>query len=117
VPAIENRDHMDELLDAINAENSLISRLGVLAIDLTGDLKSRLGLRIDSGVVIVGRAVDLITPDTGLQAGDVIHQLNLTPIDTMDTLRTAVNQLKTGDAVVLQVERSDGLSYLSFEME
>jgi len=25
--------------------------------------------------------------------------------------------LKTGDAVVLQVERSDGLSYLSFEME
>jgi serine protease Do len=117
VPAIENRDHMDELLDAINAENSLISRLGVLAIDLTGDLKSRLGLRIDSGVVIVGRAVDLITPDTGLQAGDVIHQLNLTPIYTMDTLRTAVNQLKTGDAVVLQVERSDGLSYLSFEME
>jgi hypothetical protein len=35
----------------------------------------------------------------------------------METLRTAVNQLKTGDAVVLQVERSDGLSYLSFEME
>jgi serine protease Do len=117
VPAIEHRDHMDELLDAINTGNSLISRLGVLAIDLTSDLKSRLGLRIDSGVVVVGRAVDLITPDTGLQAGDVIHQLNLTPIDTMETLRTAVNQLKTGDAVVLQVERSDGLSYLSFEME
>ena len=117
VPAIEHRDHMDELLDAINTENSLITRLGVLAIDLTSDLKSRLGLRIDSGVVVVGRAVDLITPDTGLQAGDVIHQLNLTPIDTMETLRTAVNQLKTGDAVVLQVERSDGLSYLSFEME
>ena len=117
VPAVEHRDHMDELLDAINTGNSLISRLGVLAIDLTSDLKSRLGLRIDSGVVVVGRAVDLITPDTGLQAGDVIHQLNLTPIDTMDTLRTAVNKLKTGDAVVLQVERSDGLSYLSFEME
>jgi hypothetical protein len=25
--------------------------------------------------------------------------------------------LKTGDPVVLQVERSDGLTYLSFEME
>src|SRR5579871_157465 len=45
VPAIENRDHMDELLDAINPENSLIQRLGVLAIDLTPDLTSRLGLR------------------------------------------------------------------------
>jgi hypothetical protein len=35
----------------------------------------------------------------------------------MDTLRAAVQRLKTGDAVVLQVERSDGLSYLGFEME
>jgi S1-C subfamily serine protease len=66
---------------------------------------------------VVGRAVDLITPETGLQAGDVIHQLNLTPIDNMETLRTAVGKLKTGDPVVLQVERADGLSYLSFEME
>jgi serine protease Do len=117
VPAIEHRDHMDELLDAINAENSLIPRLGILAIDLTADLKSRLTLRLPSGVVVVGRAVDLITPETGLQAGDVIHQLNLTPIDSMDTLRAAVGKLKTGDSVVLQVERQDGLSYVGFEME
>ena len=33
VPAIEQHDHMDELLDSVNPENSLISRLGVLAID------------------------------------------------------------------------------------
>ena len=117
VPAIEDRDHMDELLDAINRENSLVSRLGILAIDLTGDLKSQLGLRIPSGVVVVGRAADLITPDTGLQAGDVIHQLNLTPIDSMDHLRAALDKLKTGDPVVLQIERSDGLMYVSFEME
>ena len=43
VPAIEQHDHMDELLDAVNPENSLISRLGVLAIDMTDDLRSRLG--------------------------------------------------------------------------
>src|SRR5580692_11512406 len=79
VPAIESRDHMDELLDAVNPDNSLISRLGVLAIDLTADLKSRLSLRIPSGVVVVGRAADLILPDTGLEAGDIIHQLNSTP--------------------------------------
>jgi serine protease Do len=118
VPAIESRDHMDELLDAVNPENSLIPRLGVLAIDLTPELRPRLGaLRIPSGVVVVGRAADLIMPDTGLQAGDIIHQLNTTPIDSMDTLRTAVGVLKTGDAVVLQVERDGGLQYVSFEME
>jgi hypothetical protein len=35
----------------------------------------------------------------------------------MDALGAAVLALKTGDPVVLQVERSDGLTYLSFEME
>ena len=35
----------------------------------------------------------------------------------MDTLRAALLTLKTGDPIVLQVERSDGLTYLSFEME
>jgi serine protease Do len=118
VPAIEHRDHMDELLDTVNPENSLIPRLGVLALDLGADLRSRLGtLRIPSGVVVVGRAADLILPDTGLQAGDIIHQLNTTPIDTVDTLRTSISGLKTGDAVVLQVERDGGLTYVSFELE
>jgi serine protease Do len=118
VPAIEAHDHMDELLDAVNPENSLIPRLGVLAIDLTADLRSRLGsLRIPSGVVVVGRAADLILPDTGLQAADIIHRLNITSIDSMDTLRSALGMLKAGDAVVLQVERDGGLIYVSFEME
>jgi serine protease Do len=119
IPAIESRDHIDELMDAVNPDNSLIPRLGVLAIDLTSELRSKLGssLRIPSGVIVVGRAADLILPDTGLQAADVIHQLNTTPIDSVDTLRAAVNALKTGDAVVLQVERDAGLQYVSFEME
>ena len=119
VPAIEHHDQMDQLLDAVNPENSLVPKLGVLAIDLTGELGSKLSsvLRIPSGVVVVGRAADLITPDTGLQAGDVIHQLNTTPIDSVATLRNAITGLKTGDPVVLQVERDDGLSYVSFEME
>ncbi|HZC24924.1 MAG TPA: trypsin-like peptidase domain-containing protein [Candidatus Binatia bacterium] len=117
VPAIEHRDHMDELLDAINPENSLVSRLGILGIDLTDELRSRLNLRIPSGVIVVGLAADLITPDTGLQAGDIIHAVNNTPIDGLDTLRAAIGKLKTGDAVVLQIERADGLMYLSFELE
>jgi len=118
VPAIEHRDQMDQLFDAADPEKNLISRLGILATDLTDDLRSKIGtLRISSGVVVLGRAANLILPDTGLETGDVIHALNTTPITSLDTLRSAVLTLKTGDAVVLQVERSDGLTYLSFEME
>jgi serine protease Do len=118
IPAIEHRDHMDQLFDAANADKDLVPRLGILAIDLTGDLRNQLGsLRIPSGVVVLGRAVDLITPDTGLQTGDVVHALNTTHITSMDELRAAVQNLKAGDPVVIQVERSDGLTYLNFEME
>jgi serine protease Do len=118
IPAIEHRDAMDQLLDSLNPENSLVPRLGVLGIDLSPDLNAKLGgARVPSGVVVVGRAADLITPDTGLEAGDIIHQLNLMPVDTMETLRKTVSALKTGDPVVLQVERDDGLMYLSFELE
>jgi serine protease Do len=118
VPAIEHRDQMDQLFDAADPEKNLVPRLGILAIDLTNDLRNQIGpLRIASGVVVLGRAADLIMPDTGLQTGDVIHALNTTPITSMDALRAAVLNLKNGDPVVIQVERSDGLTYLSFEME
>ncbi len=118
VPAIEHRDEMDQLFDAADPEKNLISRLGILATDLTDDLRSKIGtLRIPSGVVVLGRAADLILPDTGLETGDIIHALNTTPITSMDLLRAALATLKPGDPVVLRVERSDGLTYLSFEME
>jgi serine protease Do len=118
VPAIEHRDQMDQLFDSADPEKNLVPRLGILATDLTDDLRNQVGtLRIASGVIVLGRAADLIMPDTGLQTGDVIHALNTTPVTSMDALRTAVLSLKTGDPVVLQVERSDGLTYLSFEME
>jgi serine protease Do len=118
VPAIEQRDPMDQLFDAADPEKSLVPRLGILATDITKDLQNEVGaLRISGGVVVLGRAADLITPDTGLQTGDVIHTMNTDPIKSMDDLRAAVQKLKSGEAVALQVERSDGLTYLSFEME
>lgn len=118
VPAIEHRDTMDQIIDRINPENSLIPRLGVLAIDLTGDLRQQLSsLRIQSGVIVVGRAADLILPDTGLQAGDVIHTMNGTTVDSVDQLRSITHDLKIGAPVALQVERDGGLLYVSFEVE
>jgi serine protease Do len=118
IPAVEHHDQLDVLLDAANPEKSLVPKLGVLAIDLTDDVREATGsLRISSGVLVIGRAADLILPDTGLQAGDIIHQLNTTRIDSMEALRTSLSAFKTGDPVVMQLERDNGLQYVSFEME
>lgn len=118
IPAIEHRDPMEQMIDEINPENSLVPRLGILAIDLPSALRSKLGtLRIPSGAVVVGRAADLILPDTGLQTGDIIHQLNGTVIDSLDDLRKATDALKSGSPVAMQIERDGGFLYVSFEIE
>ena len=116
IPAIEKRDPMDQFMDA--AEKSLVPGLGIFAMDLSDQLRSKLGnLRIPSGVVVVGRAVDLIGPDSGLQTADIIHSLNTMPLDSVDSLRKTVKELKPGAPVVLQVERDGKLLYQAFEME
>jgi serine protease Do len=118
VPAVEKHDQMDLLMDATDPEKSLVPRLGVLVLDITDQIRSAIGtVRIAGGVVVVGRAANLIVSDSGLQTGDIIHALNTKPIDSVETLRRAVRALKSGDAVVLQIERDGGLQYLPFEME
>ena len=118
VPVVEKKDQMDSLINLADPQNNLVPRLGILAIELNDQLRSALGtLRIPSGVVVVARAADLTGPDSGLQTGDVIHSVNQKPITSLDTLRSALQQLKSGDSVAMQIERDGLLQYLAFEME
>jgi serine protease Do len=118
VVAVEKHDQMDLLMDATDPEKSLVPRLGILVVDITDPIRSAIGtVRIAGGVVVVGRAANLIVSDSGVQTGDIIHSLNAKPIDSVETLRREVRALKSGDAVVLQIERDGGLQYLPFEME
>ena len=118
IPVLEHRDPMDKVMDAVDPQKSLVRRLGILAIDLDPQLKSVVGdLRIASGVVVVARAADLLGPETGLRTGDVIHNVNSTSIDSVDSLRARLNDIKSGASVVLQVERDGKLEWLAFEME
>jgi len=118
IPAIEHRSEMDKVTDEIDPDKSLIPKLGILAIDLNAQLRSMVGdLRIANGVLVVGRAAELLVPDTGLKTGDVIHSVNATPFDSVDSLRSLIADLKPNAPVVLQVERDGKLEWLAFEMD
>lgn len=119
VTVSEHRDQMDKLMDAVDPDQSLVRRLGILGVDLNDQLRSAVGgsLRIPSGVVVVARTADLIGPETGLKTGDVIHGVNTTPVDSLQSLRSALNGLKPNAPIVLQVERDGQLLWLAFEME
>ena len=49
----------------------------------------------------------------GLGAGDVIYSLNKTPIGSLNSLRDALKAMKPGDPIVLLVERSGQLVYVT----
>jgi serine protease Do len=118
IAALEIKDAMDALPDLANPRDNLISRLGVLALDLNDDLRSLLGpMRKSSGVVVVARVADFLSSATGLETGDIIHSVNQTEIDSLSSLRAALRQIKPHDPVVLQVERGGGFQWLAFEME
>ncbi|MFZ1130456.1 MAG: trypsin-like peptidase domain-containing protein [Terriglobales bacterium] len=118
IVALEMKDAMDALPDLANPRDNLVSRLGILGLDLTDELRSMLGtLRSPSGVVVVARVADFLSSASGLQTGDVIHSVNQTSIDSLNSLRAALRQIKPHDSVVLQVERGGGLQWLAFEME
>jgi S1-C subfamily serine protease len=112
------KDQMDALSDIASSRENLVTRLGILALDLNDELRSSLGtLRNPTGVVVVGRVADFLSATTGLQTGDVIHSVNRTTVDSLTSLRAALDQIKPHDPVVLQIERDEGFQWLAFEMD
>ena len=118
IPVFEMKDPLDALPDLVNSRDSLVSRLGVLALGLNDQVRSMVGpLRNPSGVVVVARVADVMSSSTGLDTGDVIHSVNQVSIDSLSSLRAALTQIKPHEPVVLQVERGGEFQWLAFDME
>lgn len=109
---------MDQLLDLADAQNNLVQPLAILAVSLDDRVRAMIpDLRVSTGVVVLGKAADLLGPNIGLTTGDVIHAINNRPVDTVENLRSALSQMKSGDAVALQVERQGKLQFVSLELD
>jgi len=107
----------DDLLDQVDMQKSMIKQLGIVAVTLTE--KSRHAgpaLRSRVGVLVAGK---LASADiqTGLGVGDLIRSLNGAGVQTVEGLRFLLDKQKSGDPVVLQIERHRKLRYLAFEID
>jgi len=115
--ALQRYDQEDELLTLATPANR-IARLGIFATDLERNFQFVLSnVRSSSGVVVLAKTSGPNALKAKLQAGDIIRSLNATPMDSVEELRTAVRELKSGDPVVLQIERDEKLQYVDFEMD
>src|SRR3984957_9447202 len=117
VPVELYHENINDLEDIPNLQKRLVRRLSVFVTDLDGKVKPLLDTRSDSGVVVVAQTNGPNSPDTGLEAGDIIRAIDRTTLQTTSQFETLVRNLRSGDSVVLQVERKGKLQYLAFEME
>jgi serine protease Do len=114
----ERPDDPERFAELLSPEKNLVPNLGILAMDLDEDVLRLLpGLRAKAGVLVGARAGDGPDWQDPLKPGDVIYTLNDASITSVASLREALGQRKSGDAIVLRVERSGKLRYVAFLME
>jgi serine protease Do len=118
IPVLQEPHRMDQLLDLGQTDKDLVPQLAILGVTIDDRIRNIIpDLRMSTGVVVVGRAADLLGPEVELASGDVIHAINNHPIDTVENLRKSLQAMKAGDSVALQVERGGKLQFVAFELE
>ena len=117
VSVVEVQNDLDSLAAVLQANQSRVSQLGVVVVDIDRAVADKVpGLRIASGVLVAARAVDS-NVNVALQAGDVIHTINGTSVKTSEELRAAISGTNLNNPVVLQIERSGKLMFLAFKLD
>ena len=118
VPVVEVQGDMDRLADSLDPVKDLIPQLGIIGVQIDRQISAMVpDLRMASGVIVAARTAFGASVESGLETGDVIHELNGVTIISLEALSAGIQQLKPGDPVVLQIERDGQLQYLAFEME
>jgi len=118
VPPTEESHKSDHLADLIDPDKNRIRQLGIIGIAIDDQTAAIFpGLRAQYGIVVAAHSASAAANMTGLEVGDVIHEVNGTVVPTVDALRQIMDKFKRGDAVALFIERDGKLQYLSFEVE
>lgn len=117
VPVIERPNDPNRFADLVTRDNNLIPRLGIFAIDLDAKLAERLpALRKPAAVMVAARVMDLSGIGDIFEVGDLIDTWNGAAVANLAELRAIVDNLKSGDPVVIQIQRQGRMTYLEFEM-
>jgi serine protease Do len=118
VAVMERPRDPDRLLGLVQGPQNVVTRLGVLAVDLDERVTPLLPtLRKLSGAVVAGIVADLAHREDYLRPGDVIYAVNRQPVRSLADLRAAIEPLAHGKPVALQIERGGQLSFLTLELE
>jgi serine protease Do len=119
VTVAERPGDPDRFAEFVKPEDHIVSRLGILGIDLDARIAGLLpSLRRREGVVVA--AISPAAPPSqqgSLRPGDVIYRVNRADVKNLAALRAAIAAIKPGQALVLQIEREGRLRYIAFAID
>jgi serine protease Do len=117
VPMMERTDSMDQISALADPEKNLVRPLGILGIEIDKRVAAMApDLRDPYGIIVAAKS-NQASADIPLNTGDVIRTLNGQPMTTLDRLRAALQALKPGAPVVLQIQRDERLLFVAFTLE
>jgi serine protease Do len=115
VPVAEREGDPESILDPTQSAGNIIVKLGVVAIQITESVAQLIPpTRLSGGILVTALTAGGNASLFDLRPGDILHFLNRTPLNSMETLRKALAELKPGDPVVFSIERGGQLSYIAF---
>jgi serine protease Do len=116
VTVTEREGDPESILDPTQSASNIIPKLGIVGIQITDSVAQLIpSTRIPGGILVTALTAGGNASLYGLQPGDVLHILNRTPLDSLETLRKVLAALKPGEAAVLTIERSGQQLYVAFD--
>ena len=117
VPVLERATGPQAFEDLIGEADSSLPKLGILGLTVSDDISPLLPpMRIAGGVLVAAKLAGS-RPRLGddLSVGDIIHALNGAEIKDVRSLRARLDSLNSESPIVIQVERSGMLHFVTLE--
>jgi len=108
---------MPEEKKELTPEKGKEDRLGLKVQELTPDLANQLGITDKEGVIITEVEPGSPADEAGLQRGDIIKELNRTPVKNMKNYSEALSKVKPGENILFFIKRREDSLYLVLKPE
>ena len=84
---------------------------GMALRELTPEERDRMRLKAGEGVIVAGVRPDSPAADAGVREGDVILEVNRTPVKTVDELKKAIATVTEDKPMLLLLRRNNGVNH------
>jgi S1-C subfamily serine protease len=108
IPVNRVRDVTGQIVAHGKVTNSGRAFLGIWELDVTPDVQSQYGLKVDHGVYVSGTVPGGPAAKAGLKNGDIIVAINGRPVNASADLLDALSSLRPGQKATLQVVDAGG---------